>query len=427
MLLECFSSGVMRRRDAGWGVRPCAIYALCALVLVAPAQALEIDPNVVPEINVGGRAIATVNFHREDRAAAGNERESELDIADSSLLFGFSKYLFSDNDYGFAVVGFKLPEDDTDLKDDVYFHELHVGVGGKRYEVKLGRSRLGNTLIQFPTLRDDDLLTYTHVPNGSSNADAEEYQQFGGVATATWWITPTASVDAGFTARTRTDAAGERDSSSDFNGGYLGIAYDAPEAVTVDRGIRYAGLRIDAQDAEIAGLGLPSERIKAVIGAVSFNLGDNPEATWDLDLQLIANDGVAVPDLASEVGRSRAKSKAAVMAVRYGHRPALQTRWQFALNLAWKDYSDFDEASSYVLAPSYIYRLGSGVEFLAQYSYTDYDATLAAALGREKKQRISVGLQFAFDHTFNESVGERKSILNLEHNTLDFGPAGGGH
>ena len=200
-----------------------------------------------------------------------------------------------------------------------------------------------------------------------------------------------------------------------------------PEAIKVDRGIRYAGLRFDTQEAEVTGLGLPKDRVNAVIGALSLNLNENPEATWNLDVQAIVNNGAGVPDLSTHAARARAKSNSVVAALRYGHRPALQTRWQAALNVAWKDYSDFNDASSLVIAPSYVYRLGSGVEFLAQYSYADYDPGLASVLGRENEHKVYLGLQFAFDHTFNETVGERRSILNLEHNTLDIGPMGGGH
>ncbi|OGI63174.1 MAG: hypothetical protein A2W18_06405 [Candidatus Muproteobacteria bacterium RBG_16_60_9] len=397
------------------------------MILAASALALEIDPAVAPEINIGGRLMATADYKNQRSAAGGTASDSNLSIADSSLLFGFSKYLFDDSRYGFAVFGIKIPDDDTDLKDDIYIHEAHVGIGGPRYEIKLGRSRLGNTLIAFPTIRDDDLQDYLYVANGSSNAEAEEYQQFGSVVAGSWWLRPSVQVDGGITARTRTDAAGARVTSANFNGGYLGLAYSVPEAIKFDRGIRYAGVRFDTQHANVAGLGLPKETINALIGALAYNLNDNPEATWNLDVQAILNDGASVPNLSTLVARARAKSRAVAIALRYGERPALQTRWQAALNFAWKDYSDFSNGSAYTVAPSYLYRLGSGVELVAQYRYTRNDATLAAALGRDQEHEIQFGLSFAFDHTFNESVGERGSILGIEHNTLDIGPREGGH
>ncbi|HEX9812235.1 MAG TPA: hypothetical protein VGA88_09130 [Burkholderiales bacterium] len=397
------------------------------LAICNSALALEVDPAVPPEINIGGRLVATADHKSEKTIASGTESDSSLSIADSSLLFGFSKYLFDDRRYGFAVFGLKIPDDDTDLKDDIYIHEAHVGIGGPNYELKLGRSRLGNSLIAFPTIRDDDLLDYLYVANGSSNAEAEEYQQFGSVLGGSWWMTRSVQFDGGITGRTRTDTGGARLASSDLNGGYLGVAYSVPEAIKFDRGIRYAGARLDTQHADVPGSGLPKQTLMALIGAVSLNLNDNPEETWNLDAQAIFNDGASVANLSTLAARARAKSRALAVALRYGKRPALQTRWQAALNLAWKDYGDFAGASAYTIAPTYLYRLGSGIEFVAQYRYAHNNSTLAAAVGREREQKLQFGLSFAFDNTFNESVGERGSILNLEHDTLDIGPRGGGH
>jgi len=403
--------------------------AIMTLVLAAvpAAQALEIDPNVMPEVNLGGRVIATVNANRAKDAAGSRDGDEHMDFSDSSLLLGFSKYLFDSRRYGFAVIGFKIPEDGTDLKDDIYFHELHAGVGGASWEAKLGRSRLGNALISFPTLREEDLLAYTHVGNGSSNAEAEEYQLFGNVIAGNWWFTKALSVDAGITGRTVTDVAGARTSGDQLNGAYLGLAYDLPESIKVGRGVRYAGLRFDTQEAQEIDAMLPKDRMNALIGALVVNLSGNPESTWVLDLQAIMNHGASVTDLASEAARARAKATSVATSIRYGYRPALQTHWQVALTLAWKDYPDFSDATAWAIVPSLAYRLGSGVDFLAQYRYSDYDSTLAAALDRKSEQMVWLGLQFALDATFNETVGERKSILNLEHNMLDIGPMGGGH
>ena len=40
---------------------------------------------------------------------------------------------------------------------------------------------------------------------------------------------------------------------------------------------------------------------------------------------------------------------------------------------------------------------------------------LASAIGFDRKQSIQFGLVFSFDQRFNDNIGERKSILNLEH------------
>lgn len=398
--------------------------AAVAAIVAQGAAALEIDPSVAPQIDIGGRAIVTGNYVETNEAGGGSDGDDELDISDSSLLFGFSKYLFDDRRYGFATIGFKLPEDETDLEDDIFFHEVNAGIGGWDSEVKLGRSRLPNNLIQFPTLREEDLLEFTHAGNAFSDAEAEEYQVFGGVVSGTWfWPKRHMSANLTFTARTETDVSGNKITGSDFNGAGIGLAYNLPEALKFGRGLRYAGLALDTQEVSLPG----DDYLHALIGGLVFNLNSDPEASWVLDLQAIYNRGVDAAGLASRTNRARAESRAMAAAIRHARRPALQTRWQAALTVGWKEYPEFNDATAWAVAPSYAYRLGSGIDLLAQYAYRSNDGELASATGADDEHRVFLGLSFAFDTTFNQHVGERGSILQLEHNILDIGPAQGGH
>ncbi len=88
--------------------------------------------------------------------------------------------------------------------------------------------------------------------------------------------------------------------------------------------------------------------------------------------------------------------------------------WRAALTAGYKDYRDAD-AGEWSLAPTVRYRLGDGVEFLPQYRYTDRSGDLARAVGYGEEHRIEAGLSFDFESVFNDYIGERDSILNLEH------------
>ena len=408
-----------------------AAVALGVVLWAGPLAALEIDPDVAPEVAIGGRAVVTGNYIDRDLATGGNDSGGEFEFSDSSLLFGFSKYLFNDVDYGFATIGIKAPEDDTDLKDDIFLHELHVGIGARRSELMLGRSRLTNTLIQFPTLRDDDLLDYTHVANASSNAEAEEDTVYGVLLRGNYYVPQHKLAFTGaVTARAETAAARlgdtDRESRTNINGVSLGVAYDVPEAIKFDRGLRYAGLSWDAQRAD-EFTGTDKETIHSVIAGLSYNLSDDPEASWALDAQGIYTAGTSVPSLGQPMFRARADSYAVVAALRYADRPYLQTRWQAALTVAYKNFTDFDDAGSLAVVPSFAWRMGSGIELVAQYRYIDNGRALALGVGRDTEHAVMAGLTFGFDFTLNESVGQRGSILNLEHDMLDLGPIGGGH
>ena len=58
-----------------------------------------------------------------------------------------------------------------------------------------------------------------------------------------------------------------------------------------------------------------------------------------------------------------------------------------------------------------LYRLGQGVDLLMQLSYTDY----VDGLGGGNDAVVQIGMAFGFDAMFNDTIGERDSILNLEH------------
>lgn len=398
--------------------------ALAACLASPPAFALEIDPKVTPEIAIGGRIVAT--FDQTWQNGPGSSDSTKLDIADSSLLFGFSKYLFDSESYGFATFGIKAPEDDTDLEDDIYLHQAFAGIGGPAYEVKLGRSRLPNGLTAFPTIRDDDLVDFVYVGNGQSNAEAEEYQIFGGVGQASWWAMPNLRFSGTLLAQTETNLAAKRQSSSNVNGSSVTLAYEIPEALMVAPGVRFAGLTGYFQNLDALGTA-PKDEAFALIGALSLNLNGNPEGEWSLDVQGIYQDGAKVSALAERFERRRAESMGVAASLRFLYRPYLQTRGEAAITVAWKDYRNFSNATAFSIVPTYAYRLGSGIDFFTQYQYTENDSLLEIATGIDSEHKFVLGFVFAFDHIFNESVGERGSILNLEHDAFNFGPISGGH
>jgi len=408
----------------------------CAIALAgmgaSPLAALELDPDVLPEINLGGSLIATPTFTSTDRTTGGGKQEGDIEIEDSSLLLGFSKYLFDDAHYGFARFGLRVRGDDSDFDDRIFLHQLVVGVGSKTAEEVFGRTNLMNTLVSFPTIRDGDLIEFTHVLNAAANAHGEEYQVYGGVVRGNYYLGGGPwSLSGQLTARPETNlddlTSRTMESTTKLNGVAGGVAYTLPESIKFDRGVRFAGITADVQRAEDVNDNAGSNIIPALIAGASINLGNDPERSWVLDLQGIYNRGAAVPSLSQDVFRAQAESWSAVAAVRYLHQPILQMRWQAALAFAYKDFAAFDDAASYAVLPSLAAHLGSGIDFVAQYRYLDNSSRLAEATGIDDRHRLWFGLRFALSGTFNESVGERGSILELEHGIANPGPAGGRH
>jgi hypothetical protein len=372
-----------------------------ATMSAGETQALEVDREVVPRMTLGGRVIATMDAVNLDSDPGA---EDEINLSDSSLLTRFDKRLFSNGVAG-AVVG--LSENDS----NVNFNQLHAFYWNQDYRAEIGRNRLRNSIIEFPLIRDDDLLAYTHVGNGSSN---EEFDQIYGKHIAFDWIFDKKIQSLGLWAGTRRNGedAVFVDAPSGIDSFGLGYTYEQPQDLIYVEKLRHAGIWLDRQQIKIAG---DTKWMTAVIAGLEFNLNDDPSQNWSLALQAIANNGDDnMGGLASVAERARAKSNAFVASLRYTRRPHLLTRYQGAVTVAWKDYSDFDNATQWTVAPSAVYRIGQGIDLLGQLKYTDYSAGLIDG----SDTSAYLGIAFSLEAMFNDNIGERDSILNLEHSYI---------
>ena len=364
------------------------------LSMIAPtAFALEVDREVLPRIQLGGRIIASVNTVDLD---SDPDAESELSLADSSLLARFDKLLYSDGVAG-ATVG--LAEHD----DAVVFHYLNGFYWNRDYAVMIGRSRLGNTLLEMPLMRDDDLLDYTHVGNASSD---EEFDQIYGNRVSFDLFIDQKIQSVGLWIGTRRNGAAYANAPNGFDSVGASYIYEQPEDLRYVKRLRHAGLIVDGQKVETT---TGEDWNFALIAGAEANLNIDPRQNWSLAGQTIVNQGVSgtpvVPNLAAT------ESNSMVLSLRYTGRPKLLTRYQAGLTFAYKDYTDIDDGSQWSVVTNAFYRIGQGVDLLAQLSYTDY----GDGLGGGNDTIAQIGMAFSFDAMFNDNIGERDSILNLEH------------
>ncbi|SEO73835.1 hypothetical protein [Aquisalimonas asiatica] len=393
------------------------------LTVVLPASAFEIDPHVPPEIVIGGRGLATVDFEQLQRVDDGATSEEGVNIDDSSLLLGFAKHLHDDNHYGFGAFGFKALGD-TEMNESVFLHQAYAGVGGRQWEARAGRTGLPNNLVRFPTVRDDDLLAYTHVPNARLAGDSDTLNLYGEQVAADWWFTPYLGITAA--ALARPEGAPDNPRYGSFNSGSVGLHYRVPETMDTDRGLTFAGLSVDVQPFDERD-GLDDGDLVTVQLGAGFNISGHPERLLHLDTQLMWSQGEDYGSLESGLQRVRSDATAAVASLRYRHRPYLQQRWQAALTVAGQDYGDFDNARRYAVAPSFAWRLGNGIDAVAQVAHERYEGDLRRGVGLEHETTVQFGVSMQFDHTFNQSVGRRDDIIHLEHDMLLPGPSFGGH
>ncbi|MCK4586351.1 MAG: hypothetical protein KAU29_03365 [Gammaproteobacteria bacterium] len=368
---------------------------LIATLTTPAALALEVDREVMPRIQLGGRIMASVDMVDLD---SDPNAETNINLADSSLLARFDKRMYGGGVAG-ATVGF------AEYEDAVVFHQLNGFYWNRDYAVMIGRGRLRNTLLELPLMRDDDLLDYTHVGNASSD---EEFDQVFGEQLAFDLFLDKKIQRVGLwtgTRRNDTDIA-YANAPGGFDSFGASYIYEQPEDLLYVKRLRHAGLMIDAQQVETT---TGDEWSTALTVGAEVNLNIDPTHSWSLAGQAIMNQGVdglpVAPNLAAN------DSTSMVVSLRHTNRPMLLTRSQLGLTFAYKDYADIPDGSQWSVVGNIFYRLGQGVDLLAQLSYTDYDD----GLGGGDDTVLQVGMAFSFDAMFNDNIGERDSILNLEH------------
>lgn len=389
-------------------------YTLAASILLSAfvdtVSALEVDRGVMPRITLGGRVLTTLDSVERDSEP---DHKGGVNLSDSALLLRFDKRMFRKGVAG-AVVGFQEAGDDD---SGVRMHELHTFYWDRDQSFLLGRSRLRNTIIEFPLLRDDDLLDYTHVGNASSN---EEYDQIVGNQFVYNWHADKKIQQYSLWAATRNNEAAMTGAPDGFDSAGVGYNYEQPEDLRYVKRIRHAGFLFDRQRVN-RGNGV--DWMNAMVAGIEFNLNRNPLANWSVAVQGVVNQGagdVALSDIAvgatnAVSSRAAAKSDALVASIRYTSRPHLLTRWQGGLAIARKNFSDFSDATQWSIAPSFFYRIGQGVELLGQAMYTDYSDDP----GGGRDMTLQLGIAFSLESIFNDTIGERNSILNLEHGYIN--------
>jgi hypothetical protein len=371
------------------------LLAIIASVVTPAVLALEVDREVLPRIQLGGRIMASIDAVDLD---SDPDAEANINLEDSSLLVRFDKRLYGDGVAG-ATIGF------TENKDAVVFHQLNGFYWNRDYAVNIGRGRLRNTLLELPLMRDDDLLAYTHVENASSD---EEFDQIFGKQISFDLFIDQKIQRVGLwvgTRRNDTDIV-YANAPNGFDSMGASYIYEQPEDLRYVKRLRHAGLVVDGQKVETTA---GEEWSLSLIAGAEANLNIDPRRSWSLAGQAIVNQGVSDSPVVANLAASESTSM--VLSLRYTGRPKLLTRYQAGLTFAHKDYADISKGSQWSVVSSAFYRLGQGVDLLAQLSYTDY----GDGLGGGNDAIAQVGMAFSFDAMFNDTIGARDSILNLEH------------
>jgi hypothetical protein len=391
-----------------------------ALLAAALAPAAGRAQESLPRITLAGNGLVSFNVNGTTAFANGGTRATDFgtvnDFSDSFLLIRLDRQLYEKDRAG-MVIGFLFPDAENDL-GDVFYNQINVFYASQYFGVTLGRTRLFNFLLEFPTLREEDILEYGFVMNAFSNADNSEFSRYGNVFRLDVFQLNSRLVLSGQVSNwTVTDDRGVKVDDFDLNAFSGALVYRLPDAIRYTGFVRRVGLAIYGQDVDVPG----QRWMTTVAAAAALNLTRHPLRNFELRVQGMYNQGVDDPQdglgpvrLASPRGRARSKYVVSSVSLRYLARPYQLDRFQAAITGAYKRYPDLD-ATQFAIVPNLFVRLGQGVDLGIQYQFEQFDDTLAQAIGRKREHSVKLTLSFRFQTMFNNYFGERDDILNMEH------------
>jgi len=373
---------------------------------------------VSPEIQLGARG--TISFNGE---FTSEENTSELnDFSDTGLLIGFRQKLYS-NYRGQMVIGFQFPDADSDL-GQLFFNQVSLKIFDKSNILKMGRSRVRNALIEFPTLRDDDALHFTDVLNPFSSGANSEDSQYGNVLEISrifgqkYWLNLHGEH---FTEMPEPPAASEEDFGLNALG--LSFEYRVPEiqrwnrAILGQIGIGFNTFLTDRPGYE----GEIDQALKNISLSAILNIYPDPVHFLDVRHQSIYNLGFdEVEKLTDYAGLTRANSLATFTSLRYLYRRLERPTAQLSASFGFKVFPDLSNSAHQLnFIANGFYRIGENFDVGLQFQYQRFSGGTERRryekLFGENENRIQFALTYSVDQSWNEQFDERDSLLNLEH------------
>jgi len=380
---------------------------------IISASLIPVFSQVNPEIQLGGRGLTSFNSE-----ATPDETTSELnDFSDSGILLGFRQKLYSRFRAQF-VIGFQFPDADSDL-GPLFFHQTFLKIEDRTNVLKMGRSRIRSSLIEFPTLRDDDALFFTDILNPFSNGDNTEDNQYGDVLELShvhnqrFWLrlhgehltqTPVSPVTV------------ETDFSLNANG--IAFEYRVPETELWNRPIvQQIGFGYNTYLMNKSELSNEyGESLRNFIVSAILNLKRDPVHFWDVRTQMISNLGFKEIDVINDYyDLSRARSIGGLASLRYIYRKLERPTVQLSLSGGYKTYPNSTTVTNQVqVIGNAFYRLGENFDMGLQVQYLRYKGDLEGLYG-DQQMRVQLGLVYSIDQLWNDQFDDRESLLNLEH------------
>lgn len=386
------------------------LFGLNIIIWIVP---FNLVAQVSPEIQLAGRGVMSINNDR----ISDKTYSSVNDFSDTGILLGFRQKMY--NQFrGQLVIGFQFPDADSDL-GQVFFHQTFLKIEDKTNILKMGRSRVRSTLIEFSTLRDDDALHFTDVLNPFSSGENTEDNQYGNVLELTRIFNQRYWIRIHGEHFTKTPMSPEK-SETNFSLNALGISFEyrVPETQIWNRPIlQQIGIGFNNFLTDRTGYSNKfDETLKNVLFSTILNLKRDPVYFWDFRTQTIYNLGFKeITNIQSFYDLSRARSISVFSSIRFLYRKLERPTLQFSFSSGYKEFTQLDQSTSQInLVFNGFYRVGSNFDTGLQIQYNRFDGDLVK-LFNENEIRVQLALVYSVDQLWNSQFDDRESLLNLEH------------
>lgn len=396
-----------------------ALLALAAALLPGAAQGqaqqtpIPEQPSVAPQIELDGTGIGTLEYHspRITLPSGVQSSSSRINVSDSALLLGVSERLARKGGIGSFVVGVTATESNRSPSGtDAFLHQLYLNYQTSRLDAYIGRTDTGTRLVDFPTVRGDDLNEFVNVLDPFSDGNNVQEHRYTNQATVALHGNLRSSLN--FHAQNLITST----SSSVGQGGInsYGIAYQYQELAALEA---LKKVPLWGAGYERRSLGNSEGGASNVIyGGLIYNIAPDPVDRVDLRVQDYYAFGNDTRAFGSVTDTFRADGNTVAVSLRYLHSPFGVPGYQVSLTAGYKTYDKVRDGNTFGLALTGVKRLGNGFDLVLQYQYQNRQSAYAAAYsGVRDEHSVQVGFVFNFNNTFNKHLGPRRSLLNLQH------------
>ena len=367
------------------------------------------DQSLTPQIEFSGVGVGTLGLSKTSQQTSG---QSGVNFSDSALLVGAAQRLADGESIGSVGLGWLTLEDtNKGLATQLFSNQTFLDYQSERFEALVGRTDNPTAhVIDFPTLRGDDLITLLNPLNPYSNGQNIEEHRYSNVASIT--LNQGLKYYENIHVQHLINSAGIGSDTGINSFGaefqYMGTPGMEPFS------------RVPTFSFGFEHFTLPSNTtggLHQIYAGGTLNLNTSVTNRWDLSVQDILGIGSTLKTFSNITDSFQANSNAASASLRYLYNPFGRLGYQISLTGAFKNYFDVTQSNSYGGILTGVKRLGQGFDLVVQYQTQYRQALLASVQSSSLKleQTLEIGFVFSFDSVINQHLAPRRSILNQEY------------